>query len=568
MALQGIFYGTTANVRITPIIEWQAVQSVAGNYSDVTATLSYTKKNSNPTTGGRWSGSLTIGEETKKVTGQYIEVNQDIITQVMTSTVRIYHDRYGKASVTISATGGITNPSTASLQNTKISATVTLDTIPRASTISCAGAVVGKAPTITITRADASFTHTVSYGFGTLSGVIAEKTKETVVKNWVIPESFYAQLPQKSGEGTLTCITYSGDTKIGEASCKLTVTTDESVCKPLVTAAVEDTNPETIALTGDKNILVQYQSTALCQMEAEGKFGASITETSVNGAVDTEVFTNVQTGIFRFRAKDSRGYVTEVAVEKEMIPYLPLTARGAASRTDPVSGNARLVVEGRCFAGNFGAAENEISIRYRKQGEEDSVTVLPVIDGSNYRAEILLAGLDYTRSFTYQVEVADKLMAQNLTVTVGKGIPVFDWGENDFRFHVPVYLPEGPLADFVVETGTESMGENGTWHWEKWASGKAVCWGNRNFGDLEVNSAWGSIYLSPRLEQTLPQGLFAEIPTINVRMVGSNNGGTWLMTDTVTGHSTESTGKFRLCRPTEFTVLQAVIGFHCLGRWK
>lgn len=563
MALQGIFYGTTANVRITPIIEWSAVQSVAGNYSDVTATLSYTKKNSNPTTGGRWSGSLTIGEDTKKVTYQYIEVNQDKITQVMTHTVRVYHDSYGKATVTISATGGIVNPSTATLQNTKISATVTLDTIARASGIACTTAVVGAAPTIAITRADGAFTHTVSYAFGTLSGVIAEKTKETVIKNWVIPESFYTQLPKKSGEGTLSCITYSGDTKIGEASCKLTVTTDEAVCKPTVTAAVEDSNPATLALTGDKNALVRYHSTALCTLEAEGKFGATILETSVNGAVDTEIFQKVDTGKFLFRAKDSRGYVTEVPEEKELIPYILLTARATATRTDPVSGNARLFIEGSCFSGSFGAEENAVVIRYKQTGEEDYVTVEPVVSGSTYTADITLTGLDYTRSFSYEVEVSDKLSVQPLTVTVGKGIPVFDWGENDFRFHVPVSFPGGTLQDFVVE-----QGEQNGWFYRKWKSGMGECWKTVSFASA-MDQPWGSMYCSSKCSRQRYPFPFTERP-IEVATLLTEKNSAWLICDNDNEgvNTTQQSARYGGCRPTAAAeVCNIFVQISVVGRW-
>lgn len=566
MALQGIFYGTTANVRITPIIEWSAVQSVAGNYSDITATLSYTKKNSNPTTGGRWSGSLTINGDTKKVSSQYIEVYQDKVTQVVTHTVRVYHDNYGKASVTISATGGITNPSSSTLQNTKISATVTLDTIPRASGIACTGAVVGKNPTITVTRADTAFSHTVSYAFGTLKGTIVEKSKETVIKSWVVPESFYTQLPKKTGEGTLTCDTYNGSVKIGTATCKLTVSAEEALCKPTMVCAVEDKNEATIALTGDKNTLVRHKSTAVCAFAAEGKYGAEIVEMTVNGK-DSLKFSNVDTGVFCFRAKDSRGFITEVTVEKALVSYIPLTARGAASRTDPTSGNARLQVEGLCFSGSFGKEENAVNLRYRLSGEEAFTSGEVTVAEGSYTADITLTGLDYTRSFTYEVEVSDKLSTETVTVTVGKGIPVFDWGENDFRFHVPVYLPEGALCDYVIETGTESMGDGGTWYYQKWASGKAECYGCRNFGDIDVSTAWGALYRSGLMSQTLPAGLFAAAPQVIRISVTSSNNGAWVAFDgkKVTA---ASVGQFMLLRGVTAVMEQVHLGFHCIGRWK
>lgn len=568
MALKGIFYGTTANVRITPIIEWSAVQSVSGNYSDITAILSYTKKNSNPTTGGRWTGSLTIGEDTKKVSSQYIEVYQDKVTQVMTHTVRVYHDSYGKATVTISATGGIVNPSSSTLQDTKISSTVTLDTIPRESEISCTTVNVGEKPTITITRADGSFTHTIRYAFGELTGTIVEKTKDTVIKSWTIPESFYSQLPKKSGEGKLTCDTYSGSTKIGSADCKLSVNTSEKLCKPVLAVSVEDGNPETVALTGDKNILVRYKSTAQCTFSAQGRNGATIGEKTINGVKNTVSFPETETGTFLFRAKDSRGYVTEEPVEKSLIPYIRLTARGTATRTNPVDGNARLHIEGSCFSGSFGVAENVLTVKYRMQGETGYIPVQTSIKGNSYSADIALEQLDYTRAFTYEVVVEDKLSKEAFTLTVGKGVPVFDWGENDFRFNVPVNLPEGPLADYVIETGTESMGDNGTWYYQKWASGKAECYGYRNYGDVEITTPWGALYESTIYQQALPTGLFVSAPTSAIQILATQSGAGWVVPQGNSGATASMTGRFTLCRATSFTMLDARIGFICKGRWK
>lgn len=571
MALQGTFYGTTANVRITPIIEWSATQSVAGNYSDITATLSYTKKNSNPTTGGRWTGSLTIGDNTKNVSSQYIEVYQDKITQVMTHTARVYHDSYGKATVTISATGGIVNPSSSTLQNTKISATVTLDTIPRASGVSATSAAVGKNPTITITRADASFTHTITYTFGDLTGTVAEKTKETTIKNWTIPESFYTQLSKKSGEGTLTCTTYSGSTKIGTATCKLSVTTEKAVCKPAVSGTVVDGNSKTIALTGDKNILVRYVSSAVCTISATGKNSAQIDKKTVNGKEISQsaiTFSKVETGTYLFRAVDTRGYETEYPVEKTLVPYINLTARAVATRTDPTSGNARLRVEGSYYPGDFGAANNTLTVKYRQKGASAYTAVTPVIRGNTYWAEVTLTGLDYTRSFDYELMVEDKLYSLTPKATVGKGVPVFDWGEEDFSFHVPVYLKDGLLADYVVAKGTESMGDNGTWYWAKWASGKAECYGYRNYGDLEITTPWGALYETAFYQQALPAGLFVSVPTTTISIVATESGACWVVVQGNSGATESKTARFTVCRATSFTVLGARIGFVCKGRWK
>lgn len=106
MALSGAFTGTTGNQYIFPTIRWSAVQSQDGNYSDVTATLYYSRSNSGYTTSGTWSGGITIdGQWTAG--SRHIEVSYQSGTLAMSATVRVYHDADGSRSVTISAAGYI-----------------------------------------------------------------------------------------------------------------------------------------------------------------------------------------------------------------------------------------------------------------------------------------------------------------------------------------------------------------------------------------------------------------------------------------------------------------------------
>ena len=55
-------------------------------------------------------------------------------------------------------------------------------------------------------------------------------------------------------------------------------------------------------------------------------------------------------------------------------------------------------------------------------------------------ATISLSDLDYTKAFAFEVVVSDKIATVTKAVTLPKGIPVFDWGENDFNFNVPVKI--------------------------------------------------------------------------------------------------------------------------------
>ena len=136
MALKGSFSGTTSNDRITPTISWAATQSVTGNYSDVTATLT-DKRNNNYNTEGSWKGSLSIGGQT--FTGsKWIKITDDGDTVAISATARVNHNDQGKLTLTLSATGAISG---STLTSTTISGSITLDTIARASTVSAGPSV-------------------------------------------------------------------------------------------------------------------------------------------------------------------------------------------------------------------------------------------------------------------------------------------------------------------------------------------------------------------------------------------------------------------------------------------
>lgn len=96
-----------------------------------------------------------------------------------------------------------------------VSGTHTLTTIPRASSVSATAVNLGSATTVSISRASSSFTHTLTYSFGSATGTIATKTSSTSV-SWTPPLSLANQIPSAtSGTCTITCTTYNGSTSIG-----------------------------------------------------------------------------------------------------------------------------------------------------------------------------------------------------------------------------------------------------------------------------------------------------------------------------------------------------------------
>lgn len=333
--------------------------------------------------------------------------------------------------------------------------TIPLTHIPRASTAGASDANIGAISTISVLRRSAAYRHSIAYKFGTLSGYVQAdgSISSTEVKMtqtsipFLLPESFYSQIPNSpTGTCVLTIRTYSGNNRIGEdQTARFTVTAAKSLCAPLVSAMVEDINARTLTLTGDSNILVRYVSNALCTITATAKNSAAIASKEIGGV---EVSGNslqldgVKTGTVVFGCTDTRGYSASITVKKTLVPYIHLSMGVAAGRKDPTSGKAWLTVAGNWFHGNFGAEENTLSVKYAINGGS-AATTEPVLDGNTYKAEVDLTGLDYQKSHTITVTVTDKLESVSKSVSVGKGIPVFDWGEEDFQFHVPVNLEDG-----------------------------------------------------------------------------------------------------------------------------
>ena len=344
----------------------------------------------------------------------------------------------------------------------ELSQTLKLDNIPQASTLTASDGVIGGAAQLAVTRRSEDSTHAISWEFGKLSGYLSADgqitqeperfTAESVA--FSLPESFYDEIPDaKSGICRLTIQTFDGDVPVGSPQmAEFTVSVQEAACQPEVTGDGVDCNPVTLALTGDERVFVRYHSTALCTVSAQAKKGAVITETKIQGrpVADSLTVENVQTGEFTLEATDSRGYTATAVVRRQLVPYIWLTCMAQARRDGAVTGEATVTVAGKVYTGSFGAADNALTLSY----STDGVQFIPVeaqLQDNAYRAEIKLTDMDYTRLHTITIRAADRLMTLTQQVVLKKGVPTFDWGEEDFAFHVPVTL-DTPLS--VASGGT------------------------------------------------------------------------------------------------------------------
>ena len=346
-----------------------------------------------------------------------------------------------------------------------------LTQILRESTISATDANIGATSMIAVNRKSSGYTHSVRYSFGSLSGYIKAdgsisatevKLTDTYI-GFPVPTDFYAQIPNaKSGICTLTCKTYSGDTQIGSAkTAQFTCTAAESASAPDVRGIVEDTNEKTKALTGSTGKLVKFYSDALCTITATAKNGASITQRRIASEVlssgNTKTIQGIEVESVTFDATDSRGYTSQITVPVDLVPYVKLTCRASAARVDATSGQVKLSISGSYYNGSFGASNNSLTLKY-KIGSGAWISVTPTISGNAYTAEVTLTGLTYNQSYAINASAADKLDTAKQTLNVKKGVPVFNWGENDFEFCVPAARP---CASVSLTGGTDGAGQAG-----------------------------------------------------------------------------------------------------------
>lgn len=281
---------------------------------------------------------------------------------------------------------------------------------------------------------------------------------------------------------------------------------------PTLTADVA-ADEATIALTGNNNTLIKYRSSVTATASYAALKGASIKSYAVScgakaASANPVTFEAVESGIFTFAVTDSRGNTNTKTVTKNLLEYVKLSCNLFANNPT-AEGVLDFVISGDYFNGSFGAADNALTVEYRyKQTSGDYgdwVTATPVLNGNKYEIILTLTGLDYRKAYTLQARAKDKATAyiESVERTV-KTIPVFDWGESDFNFNVPISFNNIPMVDFIEEQGV-----SGIWYYKKWNSGIIELYGYDEF-TADTTTLFDGIYRMQDKQFPLPFTLTAK----------------------------------------------------------
>lgn len=363
--------------------------------------------------------AVVINGRTVYSGGTYSDITDYREKTFASGTMEIDHEGDGSKTFTVSAFSGWlygNGDYNAPAQSFE------LPTIPRATVPSMGAATIGEEVTISLPRASGTFTHTLTYSFGSASGTIGSALGTSAV--WRLPESLAAQIPHDpGGTGTLTCVTYSGSTLIGSKTIAFTASVPGSM-KPALTpgwATVTYDNSGTKA--SGIRAWVQGYSKARAEFDAGRitcKQGASVRGYSITylGKTVSESPYRTETiggtaATVRCTVTDSRGLSAYEDFEIAIHPYAPPAITGARlyrADGDGTASDSGTHIAGRATA-NYSSigGENAATIRgYWKavggsygSGAALSSGVTGIISGS--------AVISADRSYVAKLVITDSL---------------------------------------------------------------------------------------------------------------------------------------------------------------
>lgn len=228
-------------------------------------------------------------------------------------SITVAHNNMGKGSVVLSADwhSGFTSSYTPS--SLTVSGTVSLPDIPRASSVSASGLVLGSAGTLKVTRAVSTFAHTIKLKCGSAAQVtVVTKSSATSIP-YTPPLDWAAQNTSGASVNiTAEITTYNGNTVVGTNTTTLTASIPASV-KPSLSVSLADTSgyQPTYGWVQSKSALKATFTTA-------GSYGSTIKAKSltIGGKAASPDGANVLTGNGTMAvvatATDSRGRTASV----------------------------------------------------------------------------------------------------------------------------------------------------------------------------------------------------------------------------------------------------------------
>ena len=228
---------------------------------------------------------------------------------------------------------------------------------------------------------------------------------------------------------------------------------------PTFTTAFTENNSKVSSLLGTGvSSIVKNASLIKVVVTPTAKKGATIKNVEiVHGTSDviktSSPYETTLTAIsnnYKIVITDSRGYVVSNTITKTLIDYLPIEIYNYSfKRVVPTSSDIKLNATIVYKQQTFNTTKNTPTLKWKKGSDGTWNTISSSdysLDTSNNEitiSDLLLSGiLPYTQSSKFYLSVSDLLTSDDENVTVTVGIPVFDYGEEDFQVNGDLYIAD------------------------------------------------------------------------------------------------------------------------------
>lgn len=354
--------------------------------------------------------------------------NQAVTVQTTTHTVT--HNSDGAKAITISCRW---NNSSASYQGATSSKTVTLTTIPRASSMSfTTSQTMGNSYTFTISRASSSFSHWITWSFGGSSGTAVYKTSSTT-PSFTPSISTFAPLLTNATSATITynLDTYSGDTFIGRKSYTATLSVPSSVV-PSVSLAVSAVNPfnslylqgkssvrltATGSVSSDHGATIRSYSFQVLNSASTAVSSGSSSTSSTSATHTSGVLSESGTHTCKVTITDSRGRTATATKTITVTAYSkPVWGTVSAYRSDSAgtSANEGTSITLTANASYSAVSGNSLTMTYQYK-ESTASSWSSATAYTNGATTVIGSNFDITKAYTVRVTATD---------TVGNSIQI------------------------------------------------------------------------------------------------------------------------------------------------
>jgi hypothetical protein len=502
----------------------------------------------------------------------------------------VYHDNNGSKRITLSASWAFNGTYSGTYVGTiTASAQVTLDTIPRQSSIESVVTDSNNNLYIRLTKYVETFIDEVFISFGEYSLGFAD-VKDYL--EYTIPKHWLATIPDKlSGLGQIKVITYTAGYgyKVGETVREFIVTVPDSVIPTIGDISWTHRYPR--KEPSDWPMTKNVSQGTLKVTGAQGASGSYITSYSLTFAglssnTDTLIVDNIASyGELEAIATvtDSRGRSCTKTVTFTVADYSKPLITVSAYRSNHVGNEdvlgEYLTVQASATVSPVGNNELFIlQLDYKKPSEKwystdffvpGDKSTLTVEASSDNTWEWVVTAEDLVSAVTVSGTIATGKVVLDILAD-GSGIkfgsvceePGFhsDWDYTGKNMKVDqLTINDEVVSDFVVRQGRLN-----TWTYRQWSSGLAECWGYKTLDSINVSTAWGTWYYSSEIILPSYPILFKEIPCVSLCLQSDHSA----VLDGLRGGTVSYPGATYLYRPFSETGVTGRIAIYAYGRWK